>query len=368
MTLSKTKFTYNDKSQKPTVVVKDSKGKTIPSSNYNVSYSKGCKNVGVYKITITFKENYSGNITKSFKITKADQKIKASNFEKNTGSSSFFVKAKLSKGNGKLTYKSSNAKVAKVSSKGKVTIKGVGKATITITASSTKNYKKTTKKITITVNPKGVSISSLSAKVGQFTVKWKKNSSVTGYQIRYSTKNSMENSVKKTIAGKNKDKKVVKGLSAGKKYYVQLRTYKTVNGVRYYSSWSSKKTVTTRTKPNFSVFMSDDWGKGYWILMHVTNNGNKPITFYSKGAHSIDSDYDIYDRDLTLADVNDAGTDIEIYSSVTVYANSSGMIMWYTPDKTWIDEKTTVFYYFKYDGVEYHAFSSSYYGTKLLDY
>ena len=35
-------------------------------------------------------------------------------------------------------------------------------------------------------------------------------------------------------------------LSKKKKYYVQVRTYKTVSKVNYYSSWSGKKTVVTK--------------------------------------------------------------------------------------------------------------------------
>lgn len=32
------------------------------------------------------------------------------------------------------------------------------------------------------------------------------------------------------------------GVTAGKKYYVQIRTYKTAKGVKHYSDWSAKKT------------------------------------------------------------------------------------------------------------------------------
>ena len=68
ITLSKTKYTYDGKIHKPTVTVKDSKGKTISSSNYTVSYSSGCKNVGKYKVTIKMKGNYSGSKTLYFTI------------------------------------------------------------------------------------------------------------------------------------------------------------------------------------------------------------------------------------------------------------------------------------------------------------
>jgi len=45
-------------------------------------------------------------------------------------------------------------------------------------------------------------------------------------------------------SNKTLSKKVTK-LIAKKKYYVQVRTYKTVSGTKYYSAWSAKKSVKT---------------------------------------------------------------------------------------------------------------------------
>lgn len=67
ITLSKTSFTYNGKTQKPSVTVKD--GTTaLTSSNYAVTYTSGLKNAGTYKITVTMNGNYSGTVTRSYKI------------------------------------------------------------------------------------------------------------------------------------------------------------------------------------------------------------------------------------------------------------------------------------------------------------
>lgn len=84
-----------------------------------------------------------------------------------------------------------------------------------------------------------------------FTVKWKKPSSAnlkktTGYQIRYSLKSSMAGS-KTVLIKKNKTlSATVKKLKAKKKYYIQIRTYKTSGGKKYYSGWSTKKSVKTK--------------------------------------------------------------------------------------------------------------------------
>ena len=50
----------------------------------------------------------------------------------------------------------------------------------------------------------------------------------------------------KTVKGYKYTSKKITKLKAKKKYYVQIRTYKTVSGKNYYSSWSRVKSVTTR--------------------------------------------------------------------------------------------------------------------------
>lgn len=81
----------------------------------------------------------------------ATQTITASNVTKTYGNAAFSLGAKTN-GDGTLTYKSSNTKVATVDNAGKVTIKGAGTAKITISASATANYKAASKTITVTVN------------------------------------------------------------------------------------------------------------------------------------------------------------------------------------------------------------------------
>ena len=103
--LAKTKMVYNGKAQKPAVTVTDGKGNVIPSIYYTVKYSKGCKNVGTYTATITFKNSYSGTVTKNFKIVKATPKIKIK--KKTTtynGSVQTIDKAVVTGSKGKVVY------------------------------------------------------------------------------------------------------------------------------------------------------------------------------------------------------------------------------------------------------------------------
>ncbi|MDD6021937.1 MAG: leucine-rich repeat protein [Oscillospiraceae bacterium] len=169
VSLSKTSFTYNGKTQKPTVTVKDSKGKTLKNgTDYTVKYSSGCKNVGQYTVTVTFKGNYSGTKTLTFRIV-----------------------------------------------------------------------------------PKGTSISKLTAGKKQFTAKWSKQTTqTTGYELQYSTSSSMKSAKTADISKNKTTSKTVNKLKSGKKYYVRVRTYKTVkvNGknVKLYSSWSKVKSTKTK--------------------------------------------------------------------------------------------------------------------------
>ena len=95
-----------------------------------------------------------------------------------------------------------------------------------------------------------VSLSKVTAKKKAFNAKWKKTSGVTGYEIQYSLKKNMKNSKKTKIKKASSTSKTIKKLKAKKKFYVRIRTYKTVkvNGKNktYYGKWSAKKKVTTK--------------------------------------------------------------------------------------------------------------------------
>ncbi|MCM1285047.1 MAG: fibronectin type III domain-containing protein [Acetobacter sp.] len=82
------------------------------------------------------------------------------------------------------------------------------------------------------------------------TVKWKKVSGATGYQIQYSTSSKFKSAKSVTVGNNKTTSKTIPKLKAKKKYYVRIRTYKTVkvNGknTKIYPSWSKAKSVTTK--------------------------------------------------------------------------------------------------------------------------
>lgn len=107
--------------------------------------------------------------------------------------------------------------------------------------------KPSTTKNTETVKPEKTSIKKLSKGKKKFTVTWAKVSGVKGYQIQYSSdKKFKKNNKSVTVTKQKTTKATVKKLKSKKKYYVRVRTYKTVNGKKIYSSWSKVKSVKTK--------------------------------------------------------------------------------------------------------------------------
>lgn len=95
------------------------------------------------------------------------------------------------------------------------------------------------------VVPSKTSFTSIKGKSKAIALKWNKKS-CNGYQIRYSTSSNMKGAKTVTIKNKKTVAKTITGLKANKKYYVQIRTYKTANNKKVCSKWSSKKAVKTK--------------------------------------------------------------------------------------------------------------------------
>lgn len=161
--LSSTKYTYNGKTRKPSVKVYDSYGNLLPSSIYSVKYT-GNANPGKKKVTITFKGNYSGSITKYYNIIPKKQTLSS--------------------------------------------VKTTGK-----------------KKLKVT---------------------WKKDKTISGYQIQYSTSSKFTKDKKTITVSKSSTSKTIKTSKSNKKYYVRIRAYKTIDGKKVYGSWSSTKSVKVK--------------------------------------------------------------------------------------------------------------------------
>ncbi len=170
ISLNRNEYVYNGKAKKPSVTVKDSRGRSlVQGTDYQISYSKGRIKPGVYTVTVKLNGNYSGSMTGTF-----------------------------------------------------------------------------------TIKPKKISLKKVTPKSKGIQVTWKKAiSNADGYQIQYSTGKSFKGSAAKlTAAKKYASGKKISKLKPGKKYYVRIRTYKTVksNGrkIKIYSAWSGIKAVRTK--------------------------------------------------------------------------------------------------------------------------
>lgn len=121
--------------------------------------------------------------------------------------------------------------------------KNVGKYTVKVTL---KNDYAGSKTVSFKINPKGTSIKHLKKGVRAFKPTWKKQTrQISGYQVQYSTKKNFKSAKIKAVSSKKKSTWVIKK-KAHKRYYVRIRTYKKVGKAKYYSSWSSAKSVKTK--------------------------------------------------------------------------------------------------------------------------
>lgn len=235
--------TYNGKAQTQSKLKVTYDGKTLKQgTDYTVSYKNNTK-AGTATVTVSGKGNYTGSKDASFTIKKAAQSI-----SKVSGSYTKAYKTNFTlspKAKGKISYKSSNTKVATVNSKGKVSIKGTGKVTITVSAKATSCYKAASKKVTIYAVPAKAKLKEVKSAKGKVEAEWKKDSNASGYQVLYSTDKKMKKA--KTMNCNKKDTTAtIKNLKKNKTCYVKVRAYKTIDGKKYSGAYSDKMSVKVK--------------------------------------------------------------------------------------------------------------------------
>lgn len=235
---AQTKMTY--KSDKTSVAVVDSKGTVT------------IKGVGTAKITITaaagdgYKEAAK---TVTVKVSKGTQTISGtkSSYTAALGSKAFSLGAKAP---GKLTYKSSNTKVAAVDKYGKVTAKGVGTAKITISAASSSNYNAATKTVTVKVTKATpvIKVKTTSATVKYANLKKKAQTAALGASVNSKgtlSYQKVSGSSVVTVNAKTGVLSVRKGAKKGT-YKVTVRVKAAAKG--NYNAGTRNVTVTIRVK------------------------------------------------------------------------------------------------------------------------
>ena len=232
----------------------DKKSITIKSTNtvllnatWHYNYTPTCKTHS-YK-TVTKKATASAN---GYTIKRCSE------CNKETGKTTIYKANKVTLSKTSYTYngKAKKPAVTVKDSKGKK----IAASNYTVTyASGRKNvgtYKVTikfkgkysgTKTLTFKIVPRAASINTLTAKSKAITVKLNRSlKQSTGYQIQYSTNKNFKSAKTKTLSSYKTSSTTLSGLKAKTTYYVRVRTYKTVNGKKVYSAWSSAKSKKTK--------------------------------------------------------------------------------------------------------------------------
>ena len=177
------------------------------------------------------------------------------------------------------------------------------------------------KTLKFTVRPNSTSVRELTRKPQGFIVKWRERTKqISGYQIEYSTSKSFPDSKseRKRITDRETVTKKITGLKAETRYYVRVRTYKTVDGERFYSKWSDYKYV--KTQPAVKI----------------------RVTPYKKTLYigdTLTGTLDIYPKDVTVKWKTSSSSVATVSSKGVITARKAG--------------KATITAYFKYDGKTY---------------
>ncbi len=123
--------------------------------------------------------------------------------------------------------------------------KKIGTASVTVTGMGSYNG---SAKLSFKIVPKKAVLSAVQSKKAKtVSVKWKRDNTVTGYVICYSSDKNFKKNVKKVTIGKNKTTSAtIKKLRSKKTYYVKVASYKKVSGKTYTGKYSNVKKVKVK--------------------------------------------------------------------------------------------------------------------------
>ena len=251
-------YTYDGKTKEPSVKVYDKTGKVISAANYTISRSSGRKEPGTYTVKVTFKGNYSGTLSSSFKIQLGKVKglkngtLKTDSVQikwnKLTGATNYqiyrydpakkkYVKLKTVS-SGKSSYTDKKREAARAYKYKIRAYRSTGGKT---------SYSSYSDVLYTAAKPKKVSALTAKKKTkNSVKLTWKKTTRADGYQIyRYnSTKKKWEKvtTIKKGTTVTYTNKK----LKSKKTYQYKVRAYRQNGNTTAYGSYSDILKVRTK--------------------------------------------------------------------------------------------------------------------------
>ena len=240
--LAQDTYEYTGEPIEPEVIVQDAYGVTLTEGqDYDVTYKNNVK-IGQATASVKLKDLYEGTYPLNFEIVGPEFKDGMIRLDKKSVRySKNLVRPEVVIDD---AYNIDDFKVKYVNP----TNKNVGLHSVIVTS----DVYGVNKKLTYVIRPIGTKQMTPVRGRKTITVKWNKQSAkmakyrITGYQIQYGLKKDMSNARKIKVKGYKTTAKKLSNLRPGKKYYVRVRTYRTVNGKDYYSLWGAKKAITTK--------------------------------------------------------------------------------------------------------------------------
>ena len=256
--LSTAKYYYNGKTRTPSVIIKDTDGNDlIKGDDFDVIYDTGRKNPGKYNVQITLKGNYEGEINLTFSINPVKTaKVSYENkgdhilitWDKVVGATGYTVYIYKDSENGttrkalktltgtsyKLT-KDYNGKALQLDENYRI---GVVSRTRTEDDTILKSKEATIKTVTRKLQKPTLTVTTAS---GKANLKWTNVANESGYEVVYST--SKDGTYKKLTTTKANVVSYSKAFKKGTTVYFKVRAYKSVDGEKYYSNYSSIKSI-----------------------------------------------------------------------------------------------------------------------------
>ena len=214
--------------------------KILTENDYDFEWPDDPFSVGIHSASIRLKGNYIGLWPAEYEVFEEEPKIKLNK-------ESFVYDGNIHKPTVTVTL---NGKTLKLNTDYRIEFKdnckAVGRYSFKLVWIG--YYRDANdRKIYFNIIPKATSIKSLTPGRKQMKVTWiKKTSQVTGYEVQLSLKKSFASPIKKTITKNRTVTCTLKKLKPGKKYFVRVRTYKKVGGLKIYSKWS--KVVSKKIK------------------------------------------------------------------------------------------------------------------------